>query len=146
MAATRLLKLRLLRDNPLPPGVTDGDDVRCAFGLQDNKGQLHDLLPRSDGKLAVDFDLRVASPIDETQPPLFLGPFAFGTPQDRFVYLSWQRPGSPGYVNRVKARLADIDWTMIRAAQENGGRLEADLSGRKAGGGKLPVAWRLVED
>ncbi|ODT85221.1 MAG: hypothetical protein ABS86_06305 [Sphingobium sp. SCN 64-10] len=144
MAATSILKLRLLRDSPLPPGAS-GDEAPCAFGLQDNKGQLHDLLPLADGKLAIEFELRVAAVADETQPPLFLGPFAFGTPQDRFVYLSWQRPDTPGYVNRVKARLADIDWAMVHAVQESGGRLEADLSGRKAGGGKLPVSWRLVE-
>jgi len=34
---------------------------------------------------------------------------------------------------------------MIRAAQESGGVLEADMSGRKAGGGKVPVVWRLVD-
>ncbi len=146
MAATTALKLRLLRDDPMPPSAAD-DPSPCAFGLQDNKDQLHPGALREDGKLAFDFELRVATPQEgeEEQPPVFLGPFAFGKPQDRFVYLSWQRTHLPGYLNRIKARLADIGWPLIREAQESGGVLEADMSGRKAGGGKLPVAWHLTD-
>lgn len=142
MAATTALKMRLLRDDPKPP---NGDGSAVRFGLQDNKEQLHDGVLRDDGKLAFDFELRVAAAEDESQPPVFLGPFAFGRPQDRFVYLSWQRTELPGYVNRVKARLADIGWALVHEAQESGGRLEADMSGRKAGGGKVPVVWRIVD-
>ncbi len=137
-----IVKMRLLRDDPAPPSA-DGSDYD--FGLQDNKDALHAGVLREDGKLAFDFELRVAAAQDESQPPVFLGPFAFGRPQDRFVYLSWQRTAGPGYVNRVKARLADIDWALLREVQESGGRLEADLSGRKAGGGKVPVNWQIVE-
>ncbi len=142
MTVTSVLKMRLLRDDPTPASP-DGSDY--AFGLQDNKEQLHEGVLRDDGKLAFDFELRVAAAQDEAQPPVFLGPFAFGRPQDRFVYLSWQRTAGPGYVNRVKARLADIDWALVHEAQDSGGRLEADLSGRKAGGGKVPVTWRIVD-
>ena len=142
MADRGILRMRLLRDDPAPPSA-DGSAVR--FGLQDNKELLHDGVVRDDGMIAFDFELRVAAAQDETAPPVFLGPFAFGRPQDRFVYLSWQRTELPGYVNRVKARLADIDWALVHAAQESGGRLEADLSGRKAGGGKVPVVWRIVD-
>ncbi len=141
MAATSLLRLRLLRESA-PPNP-DGSAVR--FGLQDNKEAIHEGTLRDDGRYAFDFDLRVAEADDETAPPVFLGPFAFGKPSDRFVYLSWQRTDAPGYANRVKARLADIGWADVRAAQESGGRLEADLSGRKAGGGKVPVTWQLVD-
>lgn len=141
MAATSALKMRLLRESRPP----SGDDGPVRFGLQDNKDVLHEGAPRDDGSFAFDFELRVAASDDESQPPVFLGPFAFGRPQDRFVYLSWQRTDQPGYVNRVKARLSDIDWAMVHEAQQSGGRLEADLRGRKAGGGKVPVAWRLVD-
>jgi|GEM_PF-986674 len=136
------VKMRLLRDDPTPPSA-DGSDY--LFGLQDNKEELHAGVLREDGKLAFDFTLRLARVDDEAQPPVFVGPFAFGKPQDRFVYLSWQRTAGPGYVNRIKARLADIDWTLVHAAQESGGTLEADMSGRKAGGGKVPVVWTLVD-
>ena len=141
MAATSALKLRLIRESAAPS--PDGSAVR--FGLQDNKEEIHEGTPREDGKYAFDFELRVAEAEDEAAPPVFLGPFAFGKPSDRFVYLSWQRTDAPGYANRVKARLADIGWADVRAAQESGGRLEADLSGRKAGGGKVPVSWQLVD-
>jgi hypothetical protein len=135
------IRLRLLRDS-VPPS---GEGSATHFGLQDNKDVLHAGVAREDGRFAFDFELRVAAAADEERPPVFTGPFAFGKPQDRFVYLSWQRDGAPGYINRVKARLADIDWAMVRAAQSSGGRLEADLTGRKAGGGKVPVAWSLVD-
>lgn len=137
-----IVRMRLLRDDPTPPSP---DGSPYSFGLQDNKEQLHDGALRADGKLAFDFELRVAAALDESQPPVFTGAFAFGRPQDRFVYLSWQRTAGPGYVNRIKARLADIDWALVREAQASGGRLEADMSGRKAGGGKVPVTWRIVE-
>jgi hypothetical protein len=144
MADKGILKLRLLRDDPVAPSAA-ADPSPTLFGLQDNKEAIHPGVQREDDKYAFDFDLRVAPAVDEAKPPVFTGPFAFGTPQDRFVYLSWQRTELPGYVNRVKARLADIDWAMVRAAQESGGRLEADMSGRKAGGGKIPVVWTLVD-
>ena len=141
MAATTALKLRLVRDSAAPS--PDGSAVR--FGLQDNKEEIHAGVLREDGKYAFDFELRVVEAADEAAAPVFLGPFAFGKPSDRFVYLSWQRTEAPGYANRVKARLADIGWAEVRAAQQSGGRLEADLSGRKAGGGKVPVCWQLVD-
>ena len=142
MADKGILKMRLLRDDAAPPSP-DGSNVR--FGLQDNKEQIHDGVLRDDGKYAFDFDVRVAAAVDDSQPPVFLGPFVFGRPQDRFVYLSWQRTDTPSYVNRVKARLTDIDWALVREAQEWGGRLETELSGRKAGGGKVPVTWQIVD-
>lgn len=86
MADRGLLKIRLLRDSDALPGAqTHG----CAFGLQDNKGQIHAGTVREDGTFAFDLTLRVAAAADETQPPVLTGPFAFGRPQDRFVYLSW---------------------------------------------------------
>jgi hypothetical protein len=139
-----IVKMRLLRDDPVAPSAA-ADDSPCRFGLQDNKEELHDGVLREDGKTAFDFTLRVAAAADESAPPVFIGPFAFGRPQDRFVYLSWQRTETPGYVNRIKARLADIDWPLLRDAMESRGVLEADLSGRKAGGGKVPVSWQIVD-
>lgn len=139
-----LIRMRLLRDDPLPPSAA-ADASPCRFGLQDNKEELHEGVLREDGKIAFDFTLRIAAAQDESAPPVFTGPFAFGRPQDRFVYLAWQRTEAPGYVNRVKARLADIDWPLLRKAMACGGTLEADMSGRKAGGGKVPVAWQIVD-
>lgn len=77
--------------------------------------------------------------------PIFNGAFASGSKVERFVYLSWPRLNGVGYVNRVKIRLADADWPLIRAAQAQGKVLEADTSGRTPGGGQVPVSWRLAE-
>lgn len=49
--------------------------------------------------------------------PNFLGPFAQGTPEDRFVYLSWGTPepaGSFAMLRRLKVRLGHLRWPEIR--------------------------------
>jgi hypothetical protein len=75
--------------------------------------------------------------------PNFLGPFASGPADDRFVYLSWRSIPRGVWINRVKARLADIDWPLIEAAQSQGKRLCADISAWGPGGGRRAVDWRL---
>ena len=135
---TGTVKLRLLRE-PEPPSAKEGS---WRFGLQDKAGRLHDGAPRPDGTIAFDFELTVG----EGDRPIFTGPFASGPRDERFVYLSWQRLSDGGFINRIKVRLADLDWTQVRAAQASGGWLEADLRGVQSGGGRRPVAWRIVAD
>ena len=74
--------------------------------------------------------------------PNFLGPYASGPADDRFVYLAWRSILRAVWINRVKARLADIDWPLIEAAQ--GRRLSADLSDWSPGGGRRRVDWQIV--
>jgi hypothetical protein len=74
------------------------------------------------------------------------GPFASGPRDERFVFLSWKRVDGQGYVNRIKARLGDLDWPLVRQAQAAGKPLEADMSGRGPGGGRVPVEWRVAQD
>lgn len=134
------LRIRLIRE-PEPPS---GDDTPVRFGLQDRVGGMHDGMPRSDGLVQFDFDVSVRG-VPEDGPPDFAGPFVSGTRGERFVYLSWQRRDGAGFVNRIKVRLTDLDWPLIAAAQGGGKRLEANLRGASAGGGKRPVEWRLAE-
>jgi len=141
MADTEAVRLRLVRDNPEAPSP-DGSAFR--FGLQDKKGELHAGSRRADGMIVFDFDLRVAEGPDPARP-VFGGPFASGGRDDRFIYLSWQRLNGQGYINRIKVRLADLDWKLVRAAQTSGGLIETDMSGKAAGGGGRPVEWRVVE-
>ena len=75
--------------------------------------------------------------------PNFTGAFASGPRDQRFVYLSWPRLDGCGYVNRIKMRLTDLDWPLIGQAIDRGMPLEADASGRKPGGGTVPVKWSL---
>jgi hypothetical protein len=133
--------MRLLRDDDAPPSP-DGSAWR--FGLQDNKGGIIESARGADGRFRFDFELVVKSGPDGR--PVFTGPFASGSREDRFVYLSWPRRDGGGYVNRIKARLKDINWPLIHAAQAGGKALEADMSGRRAGGGNVPVEWHLTED
>lgn len=140
--APTTVRFRILRDSAEPP-APDGRDVD--FGLQDNKGNLQPPVRRPDGMLAFDFVLTVKPGLDPDRP-VFTGPFASGPRDERFVYLAWPRRDGAGYVNRVKIRLIDIDWPLVREAQATDRPLEFDASGRAAGGGRVAVAWRLGQD
>jgi hypothetical protein len=132
--------MRLLRDDPTAPS----GEASKPFGLQDREEQLQPPVKRADGMHVFDFELAVGEGPDGR--PNFTGPFANGPREQRFVYLSWPRTDGCGYVNRIKMRLADLDWPQIEVAIRRGLPLEADASGRKPGGGTVPVAWRLAED
>ena len=142
MAERGVIRMRLLRDSDAPPS---SDGSACSFGIQNTKGELFAARRRGDGMFVFDFDLTVAR-APGLDRPNFTGPFASGPRGERFVYLSWARPGGAGYVNRIKARLADIDWPLLEQGWKLGKRLEADMSGRAAGGGRVRVAWRLADD
>lgn len=131
------IAIRLLRE-PQPPSA-DGSAFR--FGLQDKKGALHDGAARADGLIQFDLEVEVKGETDA--PPDFAGPFVSGPRGERFVYLSWQRLDGAGFMARIKLRLADIDWAMIRAARSR--ILEANLRGAASGGGKRPVEWRVID-
>ena len=137
------LRLRLIRAGDVPATNPLADEY--VFGLQDTKQHIYSGFTQADGRLAWDFALTVkADPADGR--PVFTGPFASGPKDDRFVYLSWRSLSRGDYINRVKARLGDIDWPLIHAAQAADRPLVADLSGRSPGGGRIPVAWRLADD
>lgn len=134
------LKVRLLRE--ATPPSPDGSAFR--FGLQDKQGAMHDGVARDDGLTQFDLELNLATAPDGS--PDFGGPFVSGSRGERFVYLAWSRANGGGFVNRIKVRLKDIDWPLIRAAQTDGGRLEANLRGVSAGGGNRPTQWAIIAD
>ncbi len=142
MADDGTVRMRLLYEGDAPPRP---DGTAFVFGLQDSRDGIHAGAPGPDGKCRFDFELKVGEGPDPDRP-VFTGPFASGSRDERFVYLSWQRTIGGGYVNRIKARLKDIDWPLVRAAQAAGLPLEADMTGRKPGGGTVPVAWRVAKD
>jgi hypothetical protein len=135
------LRLRLIRADDVPPTNPLGDAY--AFGLQDTKEDLVAARRLPDGRLAWDFTLRVK---EGGARPVFLGRFASGPAGDRFVYLAWRSLPRGVWINRVKARLSDLDWPLVRAAQAADRPLVADLTGRSPGGGRVPVDWRLATD
>ena len=139
MAAKRAVGMRLLRDDPAPPS----GGASAPFGLQEKDATLQPPVRRADGMHVFDFELMVAEGPD--RKPTFTGPFACGPREQRFVYLSWPQLDGCGYVNRIKLRLTDLEWPLLEKAIARGVPLEADASGRKAGGGTIPVEWRLAE-
>ncbi|MEJ0064248.1 MAG: DUF5990 family protein [Caulobacteraceae bacterium] len=137
------LRLRLIRDGDTPATNPLADEF--AFGLQDIKQQIHAGKRRADGKLVWDFTVTVKTAATGNGP-VFGGLFASGPASDRFVYLSWRSLERGDYINRVKARLGDIDWPLIRAAQAAALPLVADLTGRSPGGGRISAGWRPADD
>jgi hypothetical protein len=135
------LRLRLIRADDVPATNPLGDAYE--FGLQDTEGELAAARRLPDGRLAWDFTLRVK---EGGARPSFLGRFASGPADDRFVYLAWRSIPRGVWINRVKARLSDLDWPLVRAAQAADRPLVADLTGRPPGGGRVPVDWRLADD
>ena len=133
------VRLRLTRSSDAPPTNPLGDAY--VFGLQDNKEQLTPAVRDAAGRFVFDFSLTVKRGKDGA--PSFTGPFASGPGSDRFVYLAWRSIPRGAYINRIKARLADIDWALIERARAEGRRLAADLSDWSPGGGRRRVDWRL---
>lgn len=135
------IALRIIHDNGPPPS---GSCEPYEFGLQDKTGALRPGVPLGDGTVALDCELRVVLKDGRLN---FLGDFAQGPTDDRFLYLSWKRPNAaPGagvWINRVHVRLSPIRPEQVLKAQAGGGRLEASAIGRRPHDAKLPD-WRVA--
>jgi uncharacterized protein DUF5990 len=134
------VRFRLLRSDDVP--ATNPLNLAYQFGLQDIKGNLVAGTRQASGILVFDFILK-AKVGKEPARPVFTGPFASGPVDDRFVYLSWRAIERGDYINRVKARLATIDWRMIRASQEKDLPITADMTGWSPGDARKHVTWYL---
>ena len=132
--------MRLIRADDVPATNPLGEPFE--FGLQDAKGAIIAGVRDPRGRFVFDFSLSVRPGRDSARP-VFGGPFANGPADDRFVYLSWRSTPRGVWINRIKARLGDIDWALIRAAQGSGRRIAADLTGRLPHGGAKPAGWAL---
>lgn len=93
-----------------------------------------------------------------TGAPVFLGPFAFGPPAARFLYVSWSavQPAEPGagrtMIRRAKVPLAAITWAQVEDAALRGGVLEARVPGLAGDGGPVCATvhpregWHVATD
>jgi hypothetical protein len=135
-------RFRLLRSDDVPPSHEIEEPYE--FGVQDVKQALLPPARRAGGMLAFDFTLSV-KPGADPHRPTFLGRFASGPPNDRFVYLSWRSIPRGVWINRVKARLGGVDWTLARAAIDSGRVIEADMSGWTPHDHRRQVPWRLAD-
>jgi hypothetical protein len=140
-AKSETIRIRILCHTP--PG-TDGS---IKFGLQDKTPALHPGTLRDDGILVFECELEVKPGKNPIQPN-FLGAFAHGTPEARFLYLSYgtQQNGSWHWIKRIKIMLTGITWEQINAAGESGQVLEASIDGSKAATVKLMgEGWTLSD-
>jgi hypothetical protein len=61
----------------------------------------------------------------------FLGPFAKGTPTERFFYLSWVVKDADGNLTmfrRAKVHLSQLQWSEVKAAIDSGRQLSVTIS------------------
>lgn len=134
------VRFRLLRSNDIP--ATNPHNLAYRFGLQDTKGNIIAGTQLPSGTLSFDFSLKVKEGTDPERP-VFTGLFASGPVDDRFVYLSWWAIDRGDWINRVKARLATVDWKMVRASQQQDKPITADMTGRGPGDPRKFVSWYL---
>ena len=110
------------------------------YGLQKGRGNDYETVQTQRGAnkdLTFEFTVRVTE--TKNGEPNFLGPFAQGSADGRFVYLdigtlAGQR--NTAWSRRLKIPLAGIDWTAIESATKGRKSLEArvDGSGGRDGG------------
>ena len=134
------VRFRLLRSDDVP--ATNPLNLAYQFGLQDTKGNIVAGTRHPNGMLAFDFTLKVKQGKNAARP-VFTGSFASGPVEDRFVYLSWRAIERGDYINRVKARLATVDWKMISVSQEEDRPITADMTGWSPGDARKHVTWYL---
>jgi len=86
--------------------------------------------------------LRV-EPDTVTDQPNFLGPFAQGRSQERFIYLCWGERTNNGWegFRRAKVHLKHLTWQQIEAALQQGQLIEFSFDMTDAKGG--PVCGSL---
>jgi hypothetical protein len=135
-----VVRFRLLRNDDIP--ATNPHKLAYQFGLQDTKQEITSGERLPDGVFAFDFSLNVKRGKDP-KVPVFTGRFASGPVDDRFVYLSWFAVERGDYINRVKARLSNLDWEMVRAAQAQDKSITADMTGWSPGDRRKYVDWYL---
>jgi hypothetical protein len=83
------------------------------FGVQNKANALH--LGEVDADGTVKFDLSVEVKPEDGGAPVFVGPLAHGSPDARFLYLSWRNLQGE-YAQRFKLPLGSMTWNDIRAA------------------------------
>jgi hypothetical protein len=132
------LQLRIVVLRP-PTGVT--------FAVQ--RGRFELLPPSSVTRDALVFDVAVRVGPGKDGAPNFLGPYAQGTPADRFIYVnSGTSAGQTQscWSRRAKVRTGGIGWAMVdEVLATPGAVLEARFEGTGRDGGPACASVPLVE-
>lgn len=140
------IRLRVVYDGKGPLKWSGGPD---GFGLQDKSETLHAGTAGPNGTVIFDLSLQVKSA--DTETPVFVGDFAHGPPDRRFLYLGWRR-AQGGFDQRLKLPLGTITWDDVRQAAARDEPLVGVLvdhhpkltsTGENIGGTR-PIAWKLA--
>jgi hypothetical protein len=131
------LRLRLICIEP--PAMPDDDSVE--FGLQDKQQTLHAGVPLPNGALQFDFVVGVQT----NGAVKFSGPFAHGTKDAPFMYLSLRpRQAGAAWIKRIKVSLKAITPAQVNDATDNNKPLHATVSGQGAASVQLIEGWNIA--
>ena len=139
----------VIRVVDLPPDASVGQ-TEIALGIQRRDAAGDEVLPAAyqrDGTAEVRGELRRK---EDSTPPVFLGPFTFGPPAGRFVYLSWSGVpaggGARAMFRRIKIPLAGISARLLAELDRTpGAALVATIAGTARDGGPACATVPLVE-
>src|SRR4051812_25079944 len=107
------------------PGCEFEGRGKVRLGVQKGQEVIEDVLADAEA-VAFTCVLRVERN-SATGKPNFLGPYAQGPPQERFIYLCWgeRKAGAWEGFRRAKIHLKAIDWSSVEQAIATGKPLEA---------------------
>lgn len=107
------------------PGCEFDGRSKVRLGVQKGKEVIEDVLAEAQ-EVAFTCLLRVERNAATGQPN-FLGPYAQGTPTERFIYLCWgeRKEGAWDGLGRAKIHLKEIDWHSIEKSIATGNPIEA---------------------
>jgi hypothetical protein len=127
-----------------PPPASCGPHRSIELGIQ-KKDEVLPARLLSDGTAEVDGELRLK---ENSATPVFLGPFAFGPPSTRFVYLSWsgEIAGKREMFRRMKLPLGGISGQQLaELARRPDGRLVVTVQGTARDGGPACATVPLLD-
>lgn len=110
------------------PGTHFGERNAVRLGIQSGQEVIEDV-PADVESVTFTVPLRVTKN-PKTGQPNFLGPFAHGTPDDRFIYLSWgERQGADwDMFRRAKIRLRQLTWERLESSWQSGAPIEIAMA------------------
>jgi hypothetical protein len=131
------------------PGVEFEGRTKVRLGIQRGQEVIEDVLANA-RSVTFNCDMRVEKNA-KTGKPNFLGPYAHGTPEERFIYLSWgekrgEKRGEKGgekegqhwhMFRRAKVHLKHLDWKTVEKALSTGQPIEAVIKMTDKKGGPL---------
>jgi hypothetical protein len=132
------------------PGLKFKEIAGLRLGIQKEKEVIEDV-PANVKNVSFLCPLRVEKNA-KTGAPNFLGPYAQGKPEERFIYLCWGDRDNELWAGcgRAKVHLKHLDWKTIENAISTGEPIEAVIKMTDKKGGPLcatvreeHIEWRV---